>query len=91
MYATPIAAARIARAPQPASDADAATGAAGGADPSVAVTAAQQQALATQRATFNYEAAEQAELEREREVLEEMVQAQLKFEDEVVKKWIAMI
>ncbi len=53
MYATPIAAARIARAPQPAIDADAATGAAGGADPDVAVTAAQQQALAAQRPTFN--------------------------------------
>ncbi len=91
MYATPIAAARIARAPQPAIDADAATGAAGGADPDTAATAAQQQALATQRATFNYEAAEQAELERERAVLEEMVQAQLKFKDEIVKQWIAMI
>ena len=52
---------------------------------------AEQQALATQRAAFNYEAAEQTELEREREVLEDMVQAQLKFEDEIVKKWIAMI
>lgn len=91
MYASPVAAARIARAPQPAIDADAATGAADGADPDADATAAQQLALATQRATFGYEAAERAELEREREVLEEMLQAQLKFEDEIVNKWIAMI
>ncbi len=89
MYAGPIAAARTPRAPQP--PADAATGAADGADPDAAAAAAQQQALAQRRGAFNLEAAEQAEFEREREVLEEMVQAQLKFEDEIVKKWIAMI
>lgn len=89
MYASPTTAVRAQRPPQPV--ADAATGAAAGADPAATAEEAQQQALATQRAAFNYEAAEQAELEREREVLEEMLQAQLKFEDEIVKKWIAMI
>jgi hypothetical protein len=91
MYASPVAAARVARAPQPVIDSDAAAGAADVADPDEAATAAQQQTLATQRASFDYEAAERAELEREREVLEEMVQAQLKLEDEIVTKWIAMI
>ena len=89
MYAVPNVAARTPRAPQPSTDA--ATGAADGAGPDAAANAAQQRALAAQRDTFNYEAAEQAELEREREVLESMVQAQLKDEDEVMKKWIAMI
>jgi hypothetical protein len=89
MTATPTVAARGPRAPQPT--ADAATGAATGSDPASADEQTQRQAIATQRAAFNYEAAEQAELEREREVLEDMLQAQLKFEDEIVKKWIAMI
>jgi hypothetical protein len=91
MYARPLAAARIARVPRPAIDTGAATGAADDADPNADANAVQQQAIATQRAAFNYDAAERAELEREREALEEMVQSQLKFEDEIMNKWIAMI
>ncbi|HUN29893.1 MAG TPA: hypothetical protein VMV65_08795 [Alphaproteobacteria bacterium] len=90
MYAIPNVAVRAPRAPQP-STGDAATGAAGGADPDAAANALAEQTIAAQKAAFNYEAAEQAELERERETLEAMVQAQLKDEDEVMKKWIAMI
>ncbi len=52
---------------------------------------AQQQALAAQHQAFDLETAESAELEREREALEELMLAQLKDEDEVVKKMIAMI
>jgi len=50
-----------------------------------AANALAEKVLAAQQAAFNLEAAEQAELEREREVLESMVQAQLKDEDEVMK------
>ena len=73
-------AARAPRAPQ-APAADAATGAADGADPD----------LAARTATFNSLAKEQAEDEREREVLEAMMLAQVKYEDEILKKWIEMI
>jgi hypothetical protein len=47
--------------------------------------------VAKKGAAFDLVAAEHAELEREREILETMIQAQLKFEDEIVKKWIALI
>jgi len=42
-------------------------------------------------ATFDLQAKVDAEAEREREVLEQLMLAQLKFEDEIVKKWIEMI
>jgi hypothetical protein len=50
-----------------------------------------EQAVAAQAATFNYEAAERAELLREHQALELLMQQQLKNEDEIMKKWIALI
>jgi hypothetical protein len=52
---------------------------------------AQEHALALAKAAFDYETEVQAEGEREREALEQLLLAQLKDEDEVMKKWIAMI
>ena len=52
---------------------------------------ARQDALDLQQALFNVEMAEQAELEREREALEAFTMEQLKNEDAIMKKWIALI
>ena len=52
---------------------------------------AQEHALALAKAAFDYETELEAEAEREREALEALLLAQLKDEDEVLKKWIAMI
>lgn len=52
---------------------------------------ARKDALDLQQALFNIEMAEQAELEREREALEAFTMEQLKNEDAIMKKWIAMI
>jgi hypothetical protein len=79
-------AARAPRAPQ-----DAATGADGGSADAPDVDAAAQARIAAQRKVFDEQAAEQAEREREREALESMLMAQLKYEDEIMKKWIEMI
>ncbi len=81
-------AARAPRAPQPKPPVDPATGA-DTATPDD--TTAQEQALAQVKAAFDYEMAQQAEMEREREALEALLLANLKDEDEVMKKWIAMI
>ena len=54
-------------------------------------TTSQEHALAQTRAAFDYETELDAEAEREREALETLLLAQLKDEDEVMKKWIAMI
>ncbi|MGA7748017.1 MAG: hypothetical protein WCC70_01980 [Candidatus Aquilonibacter sp.] len=54
-------------------------------------TASQEHALAQTRAAFDYETELDAEAERERAALETLLLAQLKDEDEVMKKWIAMI
>jgi len=81
-------AARAPRAPQPKPTADPATGA-DTATPDD--TTAQEQALAQVKAAFDYEMAQQAEMERERAALEALLVANLKDEDEVMKKWIAMI
>jgi hypothetical protein len=43
------------------------------------------------RAAFDHETELNAEAEREREALEALLLVQLKDEDEVMKKWIAMI
>ena len=83
-----LAAARAPRAPQAEPAVDPATGAAT-ADP--AEPSAQEQALAQVKAAFDYEMAQQAEMEREREALEALLLANLKDEDEIMKKWIAMI
>ena len=81
-------AARAPRAPQPKPAADPATGAAGDA-PGDAAT--QEHALALAKAAFDYQTELDAETEREREALEALLLANLKDEDEVMKKWIAMI
>lgn len=81
-------AARAPRAPQIKAAVDPATGA--DAAPPDDVTA-QQQAIAQVKAVFDYEMALQAEMEREREALEALLLANLKDEDEVMKKWIALI
>ncbi len=83
-----FAAARPPRAPQNKPAVDPATGA-DAAPPDD--TTAQEQALAQVKAAFDYEMAQQAEMEREREALEALLLANLKDEDEVMKKWIALI
>lgn len=83
MISTPLPPARTPRAPQ----AKAATPAA--ADD--AETRAQQQALASQRQAFDMQMEETAELEREGQALEQLMLAQLKDSDEIVKKFIELI
>ncbi len=61
--------------------------AASDADPS----AEQQAQIAAQRQAFDYEAAERAEILREHEVLQALLMAHLKNEDEITKKWIGLI
>ncbi len=51
----------------------------------------QQAKLAAQHQAFDYEAAERAEILREHEVLEALLMAHLKNEDEITKKWISLI
>ena len=53
--------------------------------------AAQQAAIAAQHAAFDAELAERAELLREHEALQTLLMEQLKNEDEIMKKWIALI
>jgi hypothetical protein len=53
--------------------------------------AVQQRQLAAQRQAFDLEAAERAEIEREHEVLQALLMAFLKNEDEITKKWISLI
>jgi hypothetical protein len=55
------------------------------------LTAQQQAQLAAQHAAFDYEAAETAEMLREHQALEALMQENLKNEDEIMKKWIALI
>ena len=50
-----------------------------------------QAQIAAQRQAFDYEAAERAEIMREHEVLETLLMAFIKNEDEITKKWIALI
>jgi hypothetical protein len=50
-----------------------------------------QRALAAHQQAFDEAAQERAEFEREREVLEQLMLAQLKDEDAILKKWIEMI
>jgi hypothetical protein len=47
--------------------------------------------LASKKAAFDLQTEVDAEAERERAVLEQLVLAQLKDEDDIMKKWIAMI
>jgi hypothetical protein len=55
------------------------------------LSAEQREQIAAQRQTFDFESAERAEILREHEVLEALLMAQLKNEDEITKKWIALI
>jgi hypothetical protein len=55
------------------------------------LSAEQQQQIAAQRQAFDYEAAERAEVVREHEVLQALLMAHLKNEDEITKKWISLI
>jgi hypothetical protein len=55
------------------------------------LTPDQQAQIAARHAAFDFQAAETAEMLREHEALESMMQEQLKNEDEIMKKWIAMI
>jgi hypothetical protein len=55
------------------------------------VTAAQQAQIAAQHAAFDFQLAENAELLREHEALAALVMEQLKNEDVIIKKWIALI
>ena len=55
------------------------------------LTPDQQAQIAAQHTAFDFRAAETAEMLREHEALESMMQEQLKNEDEIMKKWIAMI
>jgi hypothetical protein len=55
------------------------------------LSAEQQAQIAAQHAAFDYEAAERAEIEREHEVLQALLMTFLKNEDEITKKWIALI
>ncbi|HEY9085747.1 MAG TPA: hypothetical protein VIN40_07415 [Candidatus Tyrphobacter sp.] len=47
--------------------------------------------VAAQRVAFDAQQAEHAELLRELDALETLLLAQLKNEDEIMKKWIALI
>jgi hypothetical protein len=55
------------------------------------LTAEQQAQISTQHQAFDYDAAERAEILREHEALQTMLMAFLKNEDEIMKKWIALI
>jgi hypothetical protein len=74
-------AARASRAPQTKSSDDATT----------QEQSQAERALAIRKQAFDEMTAERAEFEREREALEELMLAQLKDEDAVLKKWIEMI
>jgi hypothetical protein len=51
----------------------------------------QQNQIAAQHHAFDFDAAERAEILREHEVLQTMLMAHLKNEDEITKKWIALV
>ncbi|HTU81714.1 MAG TPA: hypothetical protein VMF61_06270 [Candidatus Acidoferrales bacterium] len=55
------------------------------------LTPEQQAQIAAQHQAFDFEIAERAELLREHEALQALVLEQLKNEDEIMKKWIALI
>ncbi len=63
----------------------------GAAEASDDLTDGQKAQLAAQHAAFDFEIAERAELLREHEALQALLMEQLKNEDEIMKKWIALI
>ena len=52
---------------------------------------AREEALQTQQAQFDFEMSDRAELQREANVLRDMMVEQLKADDEILKKYIMMI
>ena len=85
MIAFPMLAARTPRAPQ-------AKTATPSADDKVdPASQAQEHAIAAERQAFDIEMEQQAELERERQALEQLMLMQLKDEDEIMKKFIELI
>lgn len=62
-----------------------------GATPADPADSKAQETVAAQHATFDAGAAERAEMMRELDALESLTMQQLKNEDEIMKKWIAMI
>lgn len=63
----------------------------GGADTPPDINTEQQAQIAAQHQAFDFEAAERAEILREHTILQAMLMEQLKNEDEITKKWIALI
>ena len=61
------------------------------ADTSSDLSSEQQALLAAQHQAFDYDAAERAEILREHEVIQAILMAHLKNEDEITKKWISLI
>ncbi len=55
------------------------------------LTPEQQAQIAAQHQAFDYDVAERAEMLREHEALQTLLLEQLKNEDEIMKKWIALI
>jgi hypothetical protein len=55
------------------------------------LTPDQQAQIAAQHAAFDFEASENAELQREHDMLQALLMEELKNEDEIVKKWITLI
>ena len=55
------------------------------------LTDEQRAQLAAQHAAFDFAIAERAEILREHEALQALLMEQLKNEDEIMKKWIALI
>jgi hypothetical protein len=55
------------------------------------LSAEQQAQVAAQRQAFDFEAAERAEILREHEATQALLMEHLKNEDEIMKKWIALI
>jgi hypothetical protein len=55
------------------------------------LTPDQHAEIAAQHAAFDFDAAENAELQREHDLLQALLMEELKNEDEIVKKWIALI
>ena len=84
----PIPATRADRGTTARSALAAVRGAASGSDD---LTPDQQAQIAAQHAAFDFDIAERAELLREGEALQALLMEQLKNEDEIMKKWIALI
>jgi len=85
MISSPMLAARTPRAPQVK------TATPAGDDKTDPATQAQENALAAERQAFDIGMEQQAEFERERQALEQLMLTRLKDEDEIMKKFIELI